>query len=415
MPIEPPATQENQSKYYKSSFADDADRIEADLIEKIIALRPLLRSEAMAAERQRSMTDRVFKELSALNIWWMILPRRWGGMGLPSSAMGRVNREIAKGDPSVAWVVQIFNGTGWISSMTPDPLQQELFNSGPTCICSSFSTVGTARPVAGGYIINGEWTYNSGSRQANWGQYLVNIEHPDGRVVPGNFAYVKMEDVDIVDTWYCAGLQGTSSDSARVADLFIPEHMMLLADKPAGAHSDQVYFGEPCDYWPIMPLIRSAGLGLILGAAEGALEFALETAGKRSIPNTLYAKQSDSPVLQRNLGEAASKINAARLLALDAAESLDRYALNREEPSITARAVTRAHAATAVKLLTQAVDAIMFGAGSSAFLLSNPLQRYWRDINVAARHAIYNAEVGYEVFGCDILGVEQTSVLPMHI
>lgn len=393
-------------------FGDDA----ADaLIEKVIALRPLLRREALACERNRSMTEPVFSALDELNIWSMLLPRRWGGMGLSSNAMGRVNREIAKGDTSVAWVVQIFNGTNWISSLTADALQEELFRNGPTRICSSFSVAGHAKPVDGGYIINGLWTYNSGCRQAVWGQYLVNIEQPDGTVSPGNFAYVEMKDVEIVDSWYCAGLQGTSSDSARIVDLFVPAHRMLLAQKPAGAHHDQTHCGEPSDFWPIMPLIRSAGLFMMVGAAEAALECALETANKRSIPNTLYKKQADSQVLQRNLGEAASKIDAARLLAHDATTSLDRCALNREAATVDTRAVTKSHAATTLKLVSQSLDSLMTCAGSSAFLLDNPLQRFWRDVNVASRHAIYNPEVGYEVFGRHVLGGEQTAVLQMHI
>jgi alkylation response protein AidB-like acyl-CoA dehydrogenase len=380
---------------------------ETELLQKVTALRPLLRSEAPQGERNRSMTEAVFEELQALNIFAMLTPRRWGGMGLSSSAMSRINREIAKGDPAIAWVVQIINGSTWIGTLTSDRLQEELFSHGMPRICSSFATSGTARPAEGGYIVDGLWTYNSGCRQAQWGQYLVAIEELDGSQQPGNFAYLKTEDLEIVDTWFCAGLQGTSSDSVRARQLFVPAHRVVRADRTFGSDRDfQVHTGEPSDYWPVIPLIRSAGLGLILGAAEGALEVALETAGKRSIPTTTYKRQADAPVVQRSLGEVASKIDSARLLAEDATGLLDRCALRREPPDLAARARTKSHASTAVKLLTQAVDSIMFCAGSSAFLLDNPLQRFWRDINVAARHAIYNPDVGYEIRGRNLLGVE---------
>jgi alkylation response protein AidB-like acyl-CoA dehydrogenase len=282
-----------------------------------------------------------------------------------------------------------------------------LFTHSVPRICSSFATSGTARAVDGGYIVDGLWTYNSGCRQSQWGQYLVTIEEPDGSQRPGNFAYLKTQDLQIVDTWFCAGMQGTSSDSVRAEQVFVPAHRMVRADRSFGADRDsQIHTGEPSDYWPVIPLIRSAGLGVMLGAAEGAFELALEAAGKRGIPTTTYKRQADAPVAQRNFGDIASKIDSARLLAEDATGLLDRYALRREHPDLPARARTKAHASTAVKLLTQAVDSIMFCAGSSAFLLDNPLQRFWRDINVAARHAIYNPDVGYEILGRSLLGVE---------
>lgn len=391
----------------KASPAAFADHLESELKERVIALRALLRSEAPLGERQRSMTDAVFKELRALNIFGMLAPRRWGGLGLSSSAMSRINREIAKGDPSVAWVVQIINGCTWIGSLTSDRLQEELFGNGLVQICSSFATSGTARPVDGGYIVNGLWSYNSGCRQSSWGQYLVNIEKPDGSSTPGHFVYLPTKDLEIVDTWFCAGLQGTSSDSVRATELFAPDHRMVLAEKSFGSERDtQKHAGEPSDYWPVIPLIRSAGLGLLLGAAAAALELVLESAGKRGIPSTSYKRQADAPVAQRDLGEAAAKIDAARMLVEDATGVLDSHALRREQPSLAARARTKSQAATVVKLLTEAVDSIMFCAGSSAFMLNNPLQRFWRDLNVGSRHAIYNPQVGYEIFGRTLLSVE---------
>ena len=37
-------------------------------------------------------------------------------------------------------------------------------------------------------------------------------------------------------------------------------------------------------------------------------------------------------------------------------------------------------------LLHNSIEGIMYVSGSSAFSLSNPLQRYWRDVHVGLRH-----------------------------
>src|SRR5690606_2562453 len=110
------------SDQHSRHYPDFADHREQALLEQAIALRPLPRSGAREAER--NLADKVFRALCELDIWWLLLPRRWGGSGLSSAAFSRINREIARGDPSVAWVVQIINGTTWISSLTADALQR---------------------------------------------------------------------------------------------------------------------------------------------------------------------------------------------------------------------------------------------------------------------------------------------------
>lgn len=42
--------------------------------------------------------------------------------------------------------------------------------------------------------------------------------------------------------------------------------------------------------------------------------------------------------------------------------------------------------------------------GASSFAESSPLQRIWRDSEVASRHAIANAGIGAEVYGRALLG-----------
>jgi hypothetical protein len=54
----------------------------------------------------------------------------------------------------------------------------------------------------------------------------------------------------------------------------------------------------------------------------------------------------------------------------------------------------------------------MFIAGSSAFLLSNPLSRYWRDAHVALRHVTNVPLIAYEIYGRDRLGIHPNIAPP---
>ena len=120
------------------------DELVPEILEKVRALRPLLRKNAAAGEAQRSPTDEVIEAIDELGIWWMIVPRRWGGLGLSATAMAQINAELAKGDPSVAWVSQILNGTTWVGTLGSDALQEELYGNGrprishPGCLRGRF-------------------------------------------------------------------------------------------------------------------------------------------------------------------------------------------------------------------------------------------------------------------------------------
>jgi hypothetical protein len=234
------------------------DELVPALIDKVRALRPLLRSNAQAGENQRSPTEAAVRAIGELNLWWMIVPRRWGGLGLSATAMARINAEIAKGDPSVAWVSQILNGTTWIGTLGSDALQQELFGKGLPQICSAVTPPGTAVPVAGGYRVNGKWPYSSGSRQATWSMMGVMRVNADGSRTPGCLAYMPMSQVTIEDTWYSVGMQGTGSDTIVAKDVFVPEHQFVPIEKNFSLlDTGKRHFGEPSDYFPLITLVRS--------------------------------------------------------------------------------------------------------------------------------------------------------------
>jgi alkylation response protein AidB-like acyl-CoA dehydrogenase len=120
----------------------------------------------------------------------------------------------------------------------------------------------------------------------------------------------------------------------------------------------------------------------------------------------------NSPVVQRNLGEAAAKIETAAMLVDSLCGAQDQAALVGRQLTALERARQKASCALTIDLLSAALEKIMFVGGSSAFALANELQRFWRDFNMAARHAIYLPDFGYEVYGAMRLGVNQNVVLP---
>lgn len=393
-------------------FDDDA---EALLIAQLRELRPLLRRNAAAGEAQRTPTDEVVAALDAIDAWSIAVPKRLGGRGISARGLTRISAEMAKGDPSVAWVSQIVNGTTWVTSLASDAIQAELFDGGMPRISGAFNPPGTAVPVEGGYRVTGRWPYASGFRQSEWGQWGIKVVQPDGSAVPGNFCYIPMAEMRLENTWHVPGLQGTGSDTAIAEDVFVPAHRIVHADRSYNyVEPGKTHFGAPSDYFSQISFVHRTSAGVLLGAAEALLEVVCETARVKPMVGTIFTRQADSGAAVRDIGEAAAKLLAARTLLEGAAGELDAAALARRVLDEGERARNKVQASYSVQIMAEAVQTLMFVSGSGAFNDANPASRYWRDFNVAARHFANIPAVGFEVYGRSLLGVTP-NIMPSYM
>ncbi|MEJ6011121.1 acyl-CoA dehydrogenase family protein [Novosphingobium aquae] len=389
-----------------------ADRATADaMVAKAKELRPLLMAEAAAGEAQRSPTEAVERALNENGILGALLPRRLGGIGLSFTDFCRMQIEIAKGDPAISWVVQIINGTSWVTSLAPDSVQDAVFANGPAAVCGAYNPPGKARKVDGGWIINGAWPYTSGSRQSTWAQQGVVLEGYEGPVVPGiSMCYIPFSDLTIKDSWYVTGMQGTGSDTSVAKDVFIPEGQMVLMDERAGQiDRTKRHFGAPSDLLPVVPVVRTTGIAQLIGATEAMLEIVRDEAGKKPVLTTTIGPRTNSGAYMRDLGEAAAMIDTAKLILFHLVGEFDRVGLTDSELTLDDKSRHRAQCAQMIKLVHSASESLMFLAGSSAFSLDKPISRYWKDVSMGLRHIQNIPTIGYEIYGRNIAGGDMIS------
>jgi len=388
-----------------------AEKAVADaMVEKARSFRAFLQGEAPEGEKRRSPTLAVDKMLKEEGFLRMLLPQRLGGMGLSPTDFCRVQMEIAKGDPAISWVIQIINGTSWITSLAPDGVQEAVFGDGPQPVCGAYNPPGKARKVDGGWIINGTWPYMSGSRQSNWAQQGVVLEGYDGPVVPGiSMCYLPMDSMTIQDTWFVSGMQGTGSDTAIAKDVFIPEAQMVLMDERAGQiDRTKRHFGAPSDLLPAVPVVRTTGIAQLIGAVEAMLEIVTAESPKKPVLTTIIGPRTKSGAYMRDLGEAAAMIDTAKLILFDLTAKLDRVGLG-EEFTLAEKAKQRAGGAQMIELVHSASESLMFQAGSSGFALDKPINRYWRDVSMAMRHIQNIPTIGYEIYGRNLTAADPIS------
>ncbi len=188
------------------------------------------------------------------------------------------------------------------------------------------------RKADGTYSLNGFWPFASGNSASNWLLLGTEVFNEDGVKLDEGDLLVPASDVERLDDWHVAGLQGTGSNSIRCANVVVPAHRYLslsaLLENNTPAYND-----------PAGPALYKSQAGPVLGmciassatgVARGALEEFLKVVPGKKVSYTGYVSHEWMP-LQIALGEAAAMINAAELVIYRAADDVDEYAARGEK------------------------------------------------------------------------------------
>ena len=156
----------------------------------------------------------------------------------------------------------------------------------------------------------------------------------------------------------------------------------------------------------LVPVTILILVGSQLGMAQAALDYVIEKASLRGITHTNYgeaARVHGLPDPGRGRGDEDRDRASARVRAAD---DLDACAAAGRHPDLRERARVRADSALVAKYCREAVEILVSAHGTSSMADSNRLQRLWRDVHVASRHAITEWQVNLEIYGKALLGVE---------
>jgi 3-hydroxy-9,10-secoandrosta-1,3,5(10)-triene-9,17-dione monooxygenase len=379
------------------------EAMDEELIARARSLRPLLLRTAPLSEERGELVPEVVSTLIDSGFFKMAVPRRWGGLCTSANAMARVVAELARGCPSTAWVITVMNTTVWRHTITSDEAQKDVFGKSVPRFCGVADPPGKARKVDGGYIVeSGRWPYASGSHHAEFFHGPIIIEGAKG---PPPLAIIPMSELRIERTWKVAGMRATGSDTVVAKNVFVPTHRVPRYEKQFDIGDNvRKHRGEASDFWTALPFIRTKSLGVLLGAAEGLMDYVADGIKERPLLFTNYRRKGDSQFFNAQVGKAGAKIHAVRVLMESMTRAIDRAALAQRPMEPGERAHNRGQMALSIDLLNEAINVLMNAAGSSAFLDANNAQRFWRDFNIGARHVALVPEIGYEVLGRSILG-----------
>ncbi|MBB4918858.1 acyl-CoA dehydrogenase family protein [Streptosporangium saharense] len=381
-----------------------------ELVRRASELVPLLQKNALWAEENRRLPEESIEALTEAGILKMRVPTRYGGHESDMGTVVEVLAELARGDGSHSWTVAVWAISTWMVGLFPDEVQDEVFSTPDVRVSGILSPTAVAVPVDGGVVLNGKWSFNTGSQQSHWNTNAAVLATGDGGYEPIMVA-IPLPDLRVIDDWYTSGLRGSGSVTTVAQDLFIPQQRVLsMGPVLQGRISSKLNANSPIFRAPFMPTACTTVGATALGLAKAARDAFFERLPGRKISYTAYDSQKDAPLTHLQVAEAVTKIDEAEFHAFRAASLVDTKGPTGEPWTLEERARIRLDLGAVCQRAKEAVDILNTASGGSSIYSSVPIQRIERDVQTLNLHAIMHPNTNLELYGRILCGLEPNTV-----
>ncbi|MFF4354826.1 acyl-CoA dehydrogenase family protein [Streptomyces sp. NPDC001530] len=366
-----------------------------ELVGRARELVPLLREHAAEADRTGRLPEVVASALRDAEFLSLQVPRALGGPGADFRTAFDVYTELGRGCGSSGWLAMVLSGGAYMASLLGQRARQELW--GTDCgavVASRLPAAGTVRVVEGGLVASGRWSPTSGVHHCEW----VMVAVATGADADLSLAVVPLASGSVKNTWDVTGLRATGSDTVVFEEVFVPDHRVLSLSRMMSGGYAQDHPDEPLCAAAVVPALTVTLVAPLLGMALAALDHTREQVGAS-------ARRAGSAGVQYAVADAAALIDSARLLLLRALDDVEADIARRTQPGELVRARIHMDAAMAAQNLREAVRHLLTALGSAAFSTACPVQRIWRDMEVALSHANIVPDPNREAYGRALLSL----------
>jgi len=301
-------------------------------------------------------------------------------------------RAVSKACPSTGWVTGVMNVhqiaiCNWAKSM-----QEEVFATGPdTLIASSGTPAMKATLVDGGFVVSGRGRWSSGCQHAEWVMVgagvpdLADTQFPRRNYRPHLFLAHRSQ-FTIEETWRAMSMRGSGSNDLLFDNLFVPT---IRAEEVIGMVFNRSRGAGTVDNWgsrvPFALSFASFFAAVALGCADGMLEeYTRRTRTRKHVMTGVSGIVH--PASHMRLAESVHELESLTAYYKELANAMQAFGESGKPldettynnmlhrfPFVTARVVA-------------VVNRLWEGAGASAIFESNPMQRYWRDVQACRLH-----------------------------
>ncbi|MGH7121731.1 MAG: acyl-CoA dehydrogenase family protein [Acetobacteraceae bacterium] len=383
-----------------------AGPVRADWLERTRAILPAIAAAAAEIERGRRLPERLVARLKAEGFFGLLVPKPLGGAELDPPTYIAILGAIAAIDASSAWCLGQTNVCNTVAAFLAPEAASDIFGgSSPAVIAWGAGFGGRADAVAGGYRVNGKWSFASGGHHATWlGAHCIVTDageerrRPDGTVATRTMLF-PAEATELSDIWHVIGLRGTGSDAYAVADLFVPETHSVARDDPAERR-----YAAPLYLYPSNSLYGSGFAAVAAGIARAMLDALLALAREKR-PRALKSSMRESPVSQYEIARAEARLRAARMYLAGTASEVWQSVLGSGRLTLDGRAAIRLAATHVIHEAMAVADFAYHWAGATSIFETSPFERRFRDIHAVAQQLQGRAS-HFETVGQILLGEE---------
>lgn len=381
-----------------------------ELVSAAREIVPILAEHARWNEQHRRLHDQSIEALEQAGLFRLRTPQRYGGYESDVRTLVEVLAELGQGDGSTAWVTWVLASNTWLVGLFPDTVQDEVFTTPDIRVSGTLSPTGKAERRDDGYVLSGQWHFQSGAWHSQWSVMAAMSTTPEGTPAPV-VALIPTAELELLDDWDTAGLSGTGSISTVAREVFVPaQRVVSVISLLAGQSASQLNAEAPIYRSPMVPTIAAAASGTPLGLAKAAMTNFFQRLPGRGITYTTYAKQAEAPITHVQVAEAAMKIDEAEFHSYRAATLVDTKAESGDTWTLEERARVRMDTAMVARLAKEAIDILNTASGGSSIYSSVPIQRIERDIQAANLQGMMHPNTNLELYGRIRCGLEPNTV-----
>lgn len=377
------------------------------LLQQVAKIGSLLNSQIPGEEAARRLSSESYEALYEAGVFKMKLPRVLGGFEADLVTQFEVLEALAMHSPAAAWCSMVgATSLAMPGAFLSDAGVKKMFAQGNTPRGAIvIMPTGQASPVAGGYTLSGRWAFASGVHHAQWVSAHVMVK-ANSEAQPELYMFCfPASEITLHDNWNVLGLRGTGSCDISVENLFVPEECTWQVGVQAPQRGGGLY------HLGIPAFVAYEHAAFAIGVGRLALKTFIDMAQKKKRGYGPDASSlGDRHTIQAFIGRSDLKLRGARQLAM----ALNRQAMDSIETSsaIDNRLAIelRAIATYCTEVSAEVINEALRHSGAGAIYDESPMQRYLRDINVAAQHLMVS-NLSYELLGRSHLG--QADVPPM--
>jgi 3-hydroxy-9,10-secoandrosta-1,3,5(10)-triene-9,17-dione monooxygenase len=307
----------------------EPDLTSRQMIERAVALRPLLRERAAETEARACPSQEIHQACVDAGFYRCYVPRRYGGYEFGAPTFMRLVQELSRGDISAGWCIALAAAHALqVGSWWPESAQEEIFGDGDFRCAAVAAPVGPAARSDTGWELTGRVGYASGVPLSTHYMGQAMIAGDDGKPTERMLLFVApRSEFTILDDWgSLMGLKGSASntitfDRGRIPAHWAIEDALMVDFDVAGRGTPGVELhGNPIYGGRAMACFTLTLTAVAIGGVYAALDEYEEMMHSRLTPLPPMVPRIGDETFQRWFGSALAKLATAEAAMYNAVD-----------------------------------------------------------------------------------------------